>query len=152
MGERMHQLKEKKYFVWYEKGVIMKNWFKTSILIVLVIGIVLVSGCTGTQTNRPVTPTTAAPPWTQVKHSLSGDYVVVDITNGGHSRANYEAVVNFYQGDTKLNSKDAHFALADPGQTVRSKVLMPTNATRYELDGIFINTGDYLFKIEYTLI
>jgi hypothetical protein len=130
----------------------MKNWFKSSILIVLVIGIVLVSGCTGTQTNRPVTPTTVAPPWTQVKHSLSGDYVVVDITNGGHSRANYIAVVNFYQGDTKLNSNYVHFALAEPGQTVRSEVLMPTNATRYELDSIQLFTGDFSLKIEYTLI
>lgn len=130
---------------------------RIAILSLLVI-MILATGCTDQSTPASDTPTvTPTPtkdvPLTLVKMYQEGTYfVVIEITNQGAVDRDYLAVVNFYDGNVKLAPAGTHFPIAEPGETVRAKVILPVGTTRYSLDGVAITIRDQMYRIEYTRI
>lgn len=131
-----------------------------TILFVLVLIFASIAACASSSSkpstvSTPATvaiPVTTSAPDTLVKLTESGGNLVVEITNNGKYASDYYAVVNFYDGDVKLGPLGVHMLNAEPGETIRGTIPIPSDATNYKFDGVATTIGDKMYKIQYTLV
>lgn len=84
-----------------------------------------------------------------VKFGKGDGYLYADVTNIGSSSEAFFLVVDFYDGDVKIDTRAPGTPMIGPGETGRVKIYPPSDATSYRLDGVAVKIGGNVYKVYY---
>jgi hypothetical protein len=74
---------------------------------------------------------------------------IADVTNIGRSAQDFTLLVDFYDGNIKLNSRTAQTAILQPGETGRVRIYAPSDANKFSLSAVAVTIGDDYYRVYY---
>jgi len=75
--------------------------------------------------------------------------VTADVTNSGSTTLSFILMVDFYDGDVKVDTRYVDIPSLTPGQTGRAKGYAPSGANRYQLSAVATTIGGKVYKVTY---
>lgn len=133
----------------------MKNWLKISVLAALIIGIVMMSGCTGkTTTSTQVvqgSPQILESPTVQVKLLNSNGILTADVTNQGSVARSFVLAVDVFDGNVKLNTFYMNTPVLKPGEIGRASLSFSIQSTRPKLSAVSAKVGNELQDVSFNV-
>jgi hypothetical protein len=121
-------------------------------LIFICVAMIIAAGCLGggsANVQKSPQVATPEPPVAKVKMSWANGVVTSDVTNSGSTVRSFMLVVDFYDGDVKVDTRYVDIPTLDPGETGRAKGAAPPGANKYELTAVTTTIGGKLYKVTY---
>lgn len=112
------------------------------------VGIVWSRSSNDYTTIVPTVPT-KDPRSARVKFGKGDGYLIADVTNIGSSSESYILVIDFYDGAVKVDTRTPSTPQIAPGETGRVKIYVPSDANKYNLDGVAVSIGGKIYKVYY---
>jgi hypothetical protein len=124
---------------------------KIIILSLMCIGMILITGCTGSS-SKTVPPATTGHPVASVKMTSVNGVITSYVTNNMDFAEEFTLVIDCYDGNIKIDTLMVDVPPLAAGETGRAKGYAPAGTDSIRLSSVAASVGGDLYKVTYELL